>query len=91
VDGLPGTTHFPLAKIGIYALLLQIFFGQHLPLDAGGDKIENSVDDHAHIKGPSSSTPFCWGDQFSDMIPLVAGHIAKVNLLTVHSDTLPLQ
>ena len=73
MNPLPGTVISPTSKVGVDALPLWIFFGQHPPLDATDDDIQDAVDDLPHFQAAGSSARFGRWNHFLDNLPLAVG------------------
>ena len=87
VELLPGAIVTPNSEIVVHTLPFRIFSGQHPPLDAPHDKVQNGIDDLSHIQTAGTSACFGRWDHWLDNSPLAIGHIGWV-ILFVHTSTL---
>ena len=88
VDALPGAIVTPLPEIVIDGLPFRIVVRQQASLTAGDDKVEDRVDDLAHVDAPGAATCFCGRDQRHDTLPLAVGQIGWVQLV-LHIPSVP--
>ena len=78
VQALPGSIVTPEAKVVVNALPVREFLGQHAPLNATDDYIEDGIDDLAHIKFAWSASGFGRGEQIFDKMPLAVGQVRRI-------------
>jgi len=88
VDTLPGAIITPNPEVMLDAFPLRVVRGQHAPLGATNQNIQNGIDDLAHLQVAWPTTQFGGRDQVFDIIPLAVGQIGRV-CLCVHTPSLP--
>ncbi len=81
VHPLPGAVIPPLPKIGVDGLPLRKVRGQHAPLDAPHDKVQDGVDHRAHLDGAGAAAGFGGRDERHDTLPLAVGQVRWVALV----------
>jgi len=75
--GLPGMIVAASPKTAIDALPFGLLFGQHAPLDAAHDHIQDSIDDLAHLQAAQSSSGFGRWDQRLENTPLGVAQVGR--------------
>lgn len=70
------------------ALPLWVLLGQHPPLNATHDNVQDGIDHLAHVQAPGASTWLCGRYQVFDTMPLTVGHICWV-YLCLHTPSVP--
>jgi hypothetical protein len=88
VDALPGSIIAPDAEVVVDALPSRIVLGQHAPLGARDENIQDRIDDLAHIQAARPTTGFGSRDQIFDTIPVAVSQIGGV-CLCVHTPSVP--
>src|SRR5215216_4101486 len=88
VDALPRPVIAPDAEIMVDAFPVRIVLGQHAPLGARDQNVEDRIDDLAHIQ--AAWPPACLGgrNQIFDTIPVAVSQIGGV-YLCFHTPSVP--
>ena len=78
MDASPRAATLPVPKVAVHALPLRVLPGQHPPLDAAHDYIQDRIDDQPHIQASGPSARFGQWDQILDNDPLAVGQVGWV-------------
>ncbi len=68
VDALPGAIITPNPEVMVDAFPLRIVFGQHAPLSATDQNVQDRIDDLAHIQAAWPATGFGLWEQVFDIL-----------------------
>src|SRR4051812_24605525 len=88
VDTLPGAIVTPNPEVMIDTFPGRIVLGQHAPLRAADQNVQDRIDELAHIQAARPTTSFGGRDQVFDIIPLAVGQIGRV-CVCVHTPSVP--
>ena len=80
VDALPGAVIAPNTEVMVDTLPVRIILGQHTPLGASDQNIQDGIDDLAHVQAAWSTTRFGDRNQIFDTIPVAVRQIGRVCL-----------
>jgi hypothetical protein len=88
MNTLPSSVIAPDAKVIVDALPLWVILGQHAPLGATDQNVQERIDDLAHLQASWSATGFGGRNQIFDTIPVAVSQIGGV-CLCLHTPNVP--
>ncbi|KPV54799.1 hypothetical protein SE17_01495 [Kouleothrix aurantiaca] len=80
VDALPRPVIAPNTKIMVDTFPVRVIFGQHAPLGASYQNIQDRIDDLTHVQAAWPTTGFSARNQIFDTIPVAVSQIGRVCL-----------